>query len=561
MNVRLAFICIAATALLSSGCVYPLEKEGVDGQYNAISLALSLKSPGDVPEWPATKMGSVITQDGTGFRGIEQVYVIPFQTTSASPVSDDSDRLGDRNVVIQNPSIGTTGLIANNNAHLYNIAIIPKSMNRVLAYGKAADDGSVATKEGKHKNGVLTPSAGFDNPNTPGDISFHLEEILETDEETDDLTTKSDNLIAALNGVVEQLQASKDADIRVFLEAFTAQNEISACSYQNLYRLEQSLLGALSMYSGTNPVAINALMVKISALQAARNAAGPGFPTTYGVPEGALGMWWNGHRFVKLINGVNISLVPVTEYCYPPSLWYYANSPVKTYAKENVKDKYNDPLNSTWGSILALYDEGTIVQSTTRSVAIVDQLEYGVGLVEFRFSPIGNAVSFGGCPLKGIIIGDQQDVDYSFAPNGSDSRFVYDNSISGITLSGIKPDGTSQYVQMLVLPTAADQTVHFALEFENNTSSAFQCQQGTVQPYCRFYLAGKLEPGKGTKPDGENINGVFDSDYKTTVNVRVSDLRKAYNTVPDLRNPQLELGVVAEMDWIQLEPGKSKLSF
>lgn len=551
MNVRPAFILLALSALLSSGCVYPLEREGIAGQYNAISLAVSLKSPGDVPVGPATKMSATITQEGSGFRGIEQVYVIPFQTASASPLNDGSTRLGDRNVVIQNPSI--TGLVANNNAHLYNFAILPQFMNRVLAYGKAFDSGSVSTKEGKHKNGVLMP-AGLDNPNTPGDISFSLESVLETDDLTA-INQKSDNMIAALNGVVEQLQASKDADIRVFLEAFTSQNEITACSYQNLYRLEQSILGALSMYSGTNPVAINALMVKISALQAARNAAGSRFPTSYGIPEGALGMWWNGHRFVKLIDGVNISLVPVTGYCYPPSLWYYANSTIKTSADDNVKEQYK-PQND-WDSILSQYTEGTVVQSSTRSVAIVDQLEYGVGLVEFHFlAPTGNAESAGGCPLTGIIIGDQKDVDYSFAPKSSESHFVYDNTISGVTLGG-----TSQYVQMLVLPTADNQTVHFALEFQNNTSSAFQCQQGKVQPNCRFYLAGELVPGAGTKPDGESINGVFDSDYKTTIYVRVNDLGKAYNTVPDLQDPQLELGVVTEMDWIQVEPGGSKLSF
>lgn len=557
MNVRPAFILLALSALLSSGCVYPLEREGADGQYNAISLALSLKSPGDVPDGPATKMSAAITQDGLPFRGIEQVYVIPFQTTSAAPVGKDSTRKGDRNVIIQNPSIGKTGLVAYNNAHLYNIAFLPQYMNRVLAYGKAMDDGSVSTKDGKHKNGVLTP-AGLDNPNTPGDISFSLESVLETNDLTA-INEKSDNMIAALNDVVEQLQASKDADIRVFLDAFTAQNEITACSYQNLYRLEQTLLGALSEYSGTDPVAINALMRKISALQDARNAAVSGFPTSYGIPEGALGMWWNGHRFVKLIDGVNISLVPVTGYCYPPSLWYYANSPVKTSADDNVKEQYK-PQN-TWSEILLNY-EGTIVQSSTRSVAIENQLEYGVGLVEFRFlAPTGNAESAGRCPLKGIIIGDQKDVDYSFAPKSSESRFIYDNTISGVTLGGTSAGGTSQYVQMLVLPTADDQTVHFALEFQNNTSSAFRCQQGMVQPNSRFYLAGELVPGAGTKPDGESINGVFDSDYKTTIYVRVTDLGKAYNTVPDLRDPQLELGVVAEMDWKQVEPGGSKLSF
>lgn len=521
--------------------------------YSTTSLALSLKYAGDVPE-VQTKMSAAITQDGAGFRGIEQIYVIPFKTESAIPVDAGSTRLGARNVYINNPAIGQDGLVANNNSHLYNLVTVPLRTNRVLAYGKAYDIGTVTTKEGKHKNGVLVPS-GLDNPDASGDISFCLESVLETDDMTA-INQTSDNLIAALNGVVEVLQSLDDADIRVFLDAFTFQNQIMACSYPTIYRLEQSILGALSMYSGTNPDAISAVMIKLSELQSARNAAGSGFPSAYGIPEGALGMWWNGHRFVKLINGVNISLVPMAGYCYPPSLWYYANSTLRTSANDNVKLQYK-PQNYTWGSILSYYTEGTSVESSTRSVAIVDQMEYGVGLVEFRFvAPTGNAVSAGGCPLTGIIIGDQKDVDYSFAPNSSESRFIYDNNISGVTLGG-----TSQYVQMLVLPTADDQSVHFALEFQNNTSSSFQCQQGTVQPGCRFYMAGELKPGAGTKPDGESVVGVFDSDYKTTVYVRVNDLGNAYNTVPDLRDPQLELGVVAEMDWIQVEPGGIKLPF
>ena len=551
MNVRQALIFLAFSALISSGCTHSLETG--DAGYNAVSLALSLKNTGAVPE-VQTKMTAVITQDkdsGYGFRGIEQVYVIPFQTASAVPVNAGDTRLGGKNVYINNPTLGQNDLVANNNSHLYNMASAPHNTNRVLAYGKAFDTGSVSTKEGKHRNGVLTPSR-LNNSNDAGDISFSLESVLKTDELTA-INQTTDNLIAALNGVVEVLQATEDTDIKAFLDAFTVENQISACSYQSMYRLEQSILLALHDYNGTNSVAINAVMAKVSALQAARNAAGSGFPSIYGIPEGAVGMWWNGHRFVRLITGVNISLVPMGGYCYPPSLWYYANSSVKTSTKDDVKDEYK-PQNTTWSSILSHYTEGTSVQSSTRSVAIVDQLEYGVGLVEFRFAPTGNAVGAVGCPLTGIIIGDQKDVDFSFAPkSAADSRFVYDNNISGVTLGG-----TSQYVQILVLPTADDQTVHFALEFQNNTSSSFECQQGTVQPGCRFYLAGELEPRTG-HPEG--ISGVFDSDYKTTVYVRVSNLGNAYNTVPDLRDPQLELGVVAEMDWMQVEPGGIKLPF
>lgn len=553
MNVRMAFILLALSALLSGGCTHSLEREGADGPYNAISLALSLRSPGNVPEEPVTKMTAAITQDGKPFRGIEQVYVIPFQTASANPVVDGNARLGDRNVFIQNPTIGKTGLVANNNSHLYSIAILPRNMNRVLAYGKSMDDGPVSTRQEKHKYGVLTPS-GLDNTSVSGDISFSLEPVLETADATT-INQTTDNLIAALNGVVEALQASGDAGILAFLDVFATENEISACSYQTLYRFEQSILGALSLYNGTNSAAINTIMERVSNLQVARNAAGADFPTAYGIPEGAVGMWWNGHRFVKLLNGVNISLVPTPLYCYPPSLWYYANSSIKTSADKKVEEQYK-PENS-WGKILSDYTGGSSITPATQSVAIVDQMQYGVGLVEFKMALELSAAAAAGCPLTGIIIGEQRDVDFSFSPKSSaQSRFVYDNNVSGITLSNT----ASQNVQVLVLPTSSDESVHFALEFQNNTSSSFPCQQGTVQPGCKFYMAGELKPGEGSKPDGAPAS-VFSSNYKTTVNVQIRNLGKAYNTVPDLRDPQLEIGVSVEMDWLQVEPGGIKLPF
>lgn len=519
-----------------------------------ISLAISLKNSGEVPE-VQTKMTATITQDGAGFRGIEEVFVIPFHTGSVNPVTAGSNRLGSRNVLFRDSAIGQNGLVANNNSHLYNMVSVPVKTDRVLAYGKAFDSGTVSTKDGKHKNGVLTPS-GLDNPVTSNDISFSLESVLEAGDITE-INNTSNKLIAALNGVVEVLQASNDPDIRVFLDAFTFEDQIIACSYPSLYRLEQSIFGALSDYSGTNTDAINDVMRKLSDLQDARSEAGTKFPSSYGIPEGSIGMWWNGHRFVKIIDSVNISLVPVNGYCYPPSLWYYINSPLKTSDDPSVKQEYK-PQNYTWGSILSCYKGGNSVTTSTRSVAIVDQLQYGVGLVEFRFREPGlNAMVASRCPLTGIIIGDQKDVDYSFAPKSTGSRFVYDNTISGITLGG-----TSQYVQLLVLPTEDEQTVHFALEFQNSTSTTFQCQQGTIQPGCKFYLVGELKPANGTKPEGdEDLAGVFNSDHKTTVYIKVDNLKNAYNTVPDLRDPQLEIGVVAEMDWVQIEPGGLKLPF
>jgi len=462
--------------------------------------------------------------------------------------------------VIQNSAISRNGLVANNYSHLYNIVQVPVLTNRVLAYGKAYDTGSVSTKEGKHKNGVLTAS-GLDNPDTPGDISFSLESVLTADE-LDEINQTADGLIDAINGVVAEFQKSDLADVQAFLNTFTFKNQIIACSGPAIDQLEFSLLAALSEYRWETPdveavaAVIAAAMTKLSELQDAYNSAGSDFPASYGIPEGTIGMWWNGYRYVKIIEGVNIALVPADRYCYPPSLWYYANSPVKTSDNDNVNQQYT-PANTSWSLILSHYN-GSSVMSSTRAVAIVDQMQYGVGLVEFRFlAPGVDAAAAYGCPLTGVIIGDQKDADYSFAPkSNSASRFIYDNNIGGVTLST-----TPQSFQTLVLPTASGQSLHFALEFKNNKSFAIPCQQGAIQPGCKFYIAGELQPELGTKPAFDYAGGVFESDHKTCVTIRGISLNNIYNTVPDLCDPQLELGVVAEIDWVQLEPGGVKLPF
>ena len=167
----------------------------------------------------------------------------------------------------------------------------------------------------------------------------------------------------------------------------------------------------------------------------------------------------------------------------------------------------------------------------------------------------------GGCPLTGIIIGDQKDVDFSFKPKASISRYVYDNVVGNLLLGG---ELTGETVQTLVLQTRdklADfdnPVVHFALEFQNTTGKSIRGQQGDILPWCRFYLAGKLYYNDATADQTSN-SSIFCQDQKTTVSIKINNLRAAYATVPDLHDPQLEIGILAEMKWQQVSPGNVKM--
>lgn len=554
---RIALVFTAALPAVS-GCAVD-DVRNLQDSSPAITLAMSVEDADDAPK---TKMSTTVTQSDGVFRGIDQIFIVPFNT-DGSPVSLDDYRLGNSNVVLLEPRIGSTDLVYNNNSHLFEASLIPKSMNHVLAYGNASNDGDISTKYGMHFNGRLTPE-GLANPTRASDIFFNLVPVLEGSQsgELSEITTKADNILAALNNIVAAILQSKNEHILSILDIIKRENQILACSYPVFNRIRSEIQTALLNVSGEDPATIAdkiRVNTAINSFSTVLGEAGDNFPVSYGIPEGALGFWWNGAEFIRLINGVNIALVNPADYCYPPSLWYYANSPIRTSDDESVRYKYVP--DNQWSEILDFYQDGAAVIASTRSVAIEDAFQYGVGMLEISFKEPGSeaALAATGCPLTGIIIGDQKDVDYNFMPattRSNPSRYIYDNIVGDLKIGDT---GTS--VQTLTLQTVDNYTVHFALEFQNRTGKTLYCQQGEILPWCKFYLAGKLDPNSGaTQPQNETLLTVFSKDRKTTVSVKIESLRNAYNTVPDLHDPQLEIGIVAEMNWGHITPKSHKIN-
>jgi len=535
-------------------------EEAGDGR--TLSLVLSLKNvlPG---QEVTTKMSGNVTQaDGT-FRGIDHMYVVPFNTESLQ-VGPQDHRLGTRNVGLSSSGIAAgTGLVVPNNSHLFGSAIVPNGMNTVLVYGRAPDRGEASSKSDKHTFGVLNPE-GLDNPSSSDDILFSLEPILATGEtpELTEVTDVAEGLLEKLNGIMSLMGNSGFDAIKGIHDSVNHSNQILSCSYSTFDQLRIEIQSALIRIPYESQALLDEIRLVIQALSAfseALSAAGTTFPMSYGIPEGTIGFWWNGKEFIRLINGVNIRLVDPETYCYPPSLWYYANSPVKTSNDEKVRLQYN-ASNEQWDDILVHYTDGGTVNSFTQSVAVSQQLQYGVGLLELSLATPGEEAAnlISGCPLTGIIIGDQRDVDFRFMPSAGAARYIYDNVAGDLRIGT-----TGNSVQTLVLQTVDNAPVHFALEFRNNTGYTRHCQQGDILPWTRFYLAGVLDPSSESvaQPAGETIKSIFSRDRKTRVSVRVDGLRSAYTTVPDLHSPQLEIGLVTEMKWMQLTPQSLILDF
>ena len=558
MMSRRSFFSLVSLLILTvwagTGCDR-LEINSTPDRDPSLSLVLSLKNvlPGqDAP----TKMSTQVTQSQGNFRGIEHMYLVPFNTEEACAVEPEDPRLGTQNVVLGSTGISQSGLVANNNAHLFGSAFVPSRMNRILAYGKAPDTGDPSTKETRHVNGVLT-GEGLDNPTGSESISFHLEPILASGEvnEYDAMMDTADKLLDQMNVVMTMMAESPYSSIVSIFDNVKRENQILSCSYASFDQIRNEIQTALLRipFESMDLVQeINRISKAVSAFSQVLTSIGLNFPASYGVPDGTIGFWWNGKAFVRLINSVNIALVEPASYCYPPSLWYYANSPVKTTNNENVKDQYVP--QKTWQNILAYYNDGGEVTSITQGVAVVEPLQYGVGLLELSLSAPGEEAAslINNCPLTGIIVGDQKDVDFRFMPGTGSSRYIYDKMT--LTGTGYPMIGkTGQTVLTLVLQTVKDMPVHFALEFKNTTGVTRHCQQGDILPQCKFYLVGKL--------DAPADQSVFTKDYKTSVSVKIEGLRNAYNTVPDLHDPQLEIGIVTEMKWNQIIPQSIRLDF
>ena len=108
--------------------------------------------------------------------------------------------------------------------------------------------------------------------------------------------------------------------------------------------------------------------------------------------------------------------------------------------------------------------------------------------------------------------------------------------------------GTSDYSaanSTLVLETPAGENEFIAIEFTNTSDKDFYGVDGIVPVGGKFYLVGQLIASAATETESK----VFKQDYTTTARVAIKDLRSAYNTIPDLKAPQLEIGLSIDLSW------------
>lgn len=531
-NFKLGVLLLASAGLASCSSDDTFSgSKGQSGEPVKTQFAIS------VPVGKSGRLSQDIVQGQSPaqFRGMDNIQLIPFTTAPAAG--------GTGQTPIALGSILDNELQTNTNAKVYYEVQIPEKTSHFLFYGEAYS----ATPNAK-TDGALKATIG----KSVDGIKFELQSIAPDAENNSEVAT----LEAALNqvaGATNGTTAWKDAtsDLKKYYEALISLKAGSATSVKlALADLKAGVEKATATGEGDLKAAITAAID--AAVESIKSCT---YPRNINLPDGAAQVKWTGAAF-DYINSSNVGSLAYTSmanFVYPASLYYTTNTAIKT-STSRLADQYG----TDWDTCLALYNGGGTVTATTQSVALVQPVKYAVGRfdVAAKFSSdnindnVGESIAVitaeDSITLDGILIGGQKNADWQFAPLASSEEYtIYDASVTSTKL-GTADIASKIMAQSLALPTKAGDNVNFALELTNNTDKAFTGIDGIVPAGAKFYLVGQLVP-----QEDKAGNQVFAKAYNTKANVTISSLAHAYNCIPDLKNPKLELGLSVNLEWTE----------
>lgn len=497
-----------------------------------------------------TRMSDEVTQQANNFRGIQDLYLLPFRIEGL--IGSDQESLSGN---ICNP------YRVDDTYHYidYQAIDIPIHTASFLCYARAVPTygSAVPTSEQKFTNGSIVRTIRSGKL-YPSDISFAPEVIHNSVavEEGD----KASKIAAYLTAIANAIPENK----RDFFLQFINSGHPVACSSTNVARLEA--------WAKSNGVT----------LPTPRPESIDDYPSYINLPDGAAVVAWNEstNKFEpQTVTTTEVNINRLNRFAYPAELWYYANSRIKT-STSNQKDNYT---NKDWSKVLAKYEtDNGVMDLNVKSVAIKEPLSYAVGCLQIGLV-LGNTLKDAGVPSKtitlsesraasgetpavtgsfpltAVIVSGQHAQTFDFtAKDDNNELIIYDNQIpEGISMGDAiaeypSTDNPEKYVNTLVFQTWDGENVRFALEFENNSGEDFTGCDGTVFAGTKFYLVGDIKVPTGQTNDW--MKRVFTKNYTTQGTVRISSLKQAYTYLPDLLDPRLEIGIKLVPNWVLSTP-------
>jgi hypothetical protein len=534
------FGMIGAMALSFNACTSDDEvaNEKIDQKEVKTRFALSLTNS------VKTRMDANLAQVDEQFRGMSGIQVFTFNddVTANSTIANNPIALAD-----------FTAFDAENvNAKVYTDVTIPVGTSDFLFYGKIADNGDEGELIASYDKETLQLGASVADA-----INFDLVPIV------DDIDfSGGDDIVAGLNAVYAAIPEDPSWDeLRAAFQSLKAGSWCSVAAFmEDMYQAvvagdpnETTITGAIEAagFVTDNGYAV----VKDN-----------GFPRDLGLPDGAVQVAFADGEFAYTYPSVDGMDVPaMTAYTLPAELYYTVNT--KGVIDEETTHAPNFNNYEVWNDVITTeYAENVApVTLTTKSVVLLDQVQYAVGRLDATVKVsaetvkdsgaeggVANyvAVPADGYPVTGILIGGQKQVTWDFTPvEDADEFTIYDANVEGAAVVGT----ASEPMYTLALETASDQVVNIAVEFENTGDDFYGVNHQVIPAGTKFYLVAQLDPTKAKNYAQGTLDKVFFQDHATKLDLTIGELslQNAYNVVPDLRSPKLEFGLSVNLEWLE----------
>lgn len=532
-----------------------------------------------------TRMSGDNAQANKNFLGMEDIRMYSFKgEPTASSTSTATFTLA--NIA--------SGISETASSKIYSDVSVPVGTTHFLFYAHAPQG---TTDAKKFELGVLDFTAPTTDATATNGISAALVAVKKED------TASPAALLGILNGVAGVNGWATAADGTELNKLYTKYTSAKAGSANSIRLTLQSLYNNLGgIVTGANADAqtvANAIRAKIAesftattgtdgyvTLAYKEGSPYSTYPNNINLPDGAVQLSFdatNKFTYAATSNLTGIQNLNASKICFPAAIYYFQSSDLAATAKEldsnewpKTTTKWTTATTAPWLKDATNLADGwtSDVKATTRSIAMRQNINYGVanlattvkcgaaslpdntGLTVTDPSEFAGtvAVPTEGFTVTGLLIGGQPTkVGFNFQPASNDAfdYTIYDNNLTGI----VAMNGTASTTNYtIVLPNdkgrgVADQNkVNVAIELTNNSGVAFRGADGIIPAGGKFYLVGQLNPDAKTIEGAANP-AVFMSDYKTTMNLNITSLKSAYNTIPDLRSTKLQLGLSVDLDW------------
>lgn len=578
----------------SSDSIEPTGGSGATGQVVKTQFAINIPYGGNSSTNQAkkvTRMTDEMTQQsGKPFRGISDIVLLTFSGNPETAGTINADK----------PiSIGTDGNAYSQDTYrrLYRDIEIPVGTSHMIFYGRA-------TKKSNNTNFQAGKITDKGEKKTLANISHELTAISSEANFATDVDAKA--IITALNNIANAKVTDDDGTDYTWanignespLPTWLTENEkkflaarykefisLKAGSRTSVVEFIKNLKTALVGETGEPAIPAERKLTKEIYKQcetALNDIQDINFPGKYNLPDGVATLTWISGESRFAYNAPETELfgtgnsIKYNKICYPAELSYFVNTTTMVSDKDmsNLNDfpAYNDWTNPTGANWTGKNFDEKAVENSTRTVGLKDPVQYSVAVLkstvrcdaatlEDNAKEAGSfdknqqiSVPTNGFKVTGILIGGQPaSVDWKYEPKATESfaNTIYDKEMNG-SMAAKNEASASNANYTLVFDNKksdAQSPVYVTLELENNSDKAFYGKDGIILKGAKFYLVGQLNPNKTGLTNPNSVNRVFVQDYVTTANFNITDLKDAYNCIPDLRTSGINVGLAVDLDW------------